>query len=325
VVEPTELVIPVRLSIFGQPPIIDDDDEHAMANDDEETYILLLLSDSNLPTGSFVASSGLESFVKHGFFPSHSPDSMINFIQDSLATYAHSALPFVSDAHHIVAEFSRSLIDDDIETTSTLSRLKALDELYETMTLNHVAKRASKSQGVALLTLYSKGFSKPAFLELGTTEVARETRLLGLVDRLKLVIRREETQGHLPICWGVLTGAFQLSLGVAPFFLLFKCDSLIACVERAQYLHLFLHARSLLSAAVRLNVLGPYGAQQLLLHAVRPLIDREVSRCKHLHTGIHNPEGTDFDETLDGPATTWPLGEILATRHDLQHSRIFNS
>lgn len=31
------------------------------------------------------------------------------------------------------------------------------------------------------------------------------------------------------------------------------------------------------------------------------------------------------DEAEHGPATTWPLGEILAARHDLQHSRIFNS
>lgn len=26
-----------------------------------------------------------------------------------------------------------------------------------------------------------------------------------------------------------------------------------------------------------------------------------------------------------GPATTWPLGEVLMARHDMQHSRIFNS
>lgn len=30
-------------------------------------------------------------------------------------------------------------------------------------------------------------------------------------------------------------------------------------------------------------------------------------------------------EAETGPATTWPLGEILAARHDMQHSRIFNS
>jgi urease accessory protein len=188
------------------------------ADSDEETFILLLLSDSNLPTGSFVASSGLESYVKHGFFTSNSPDSTINFIQDSLATYARSALPFVSDAHRIVESFSKR---DDRSLTEAVVGLKALDQLYETMTLNHVAKRASTSQGVALLTLYSKGFSHPPFLtpQEGTTDMARDTRLLGLIDQLKLTIRRDDTQGHLPICWGVLTGALKLTLGVLPPFI----------------------------------------------------------------------------------------------------------
>ncbi len=102
------------------------------------------------------------------------------------------------------------------------------------------------------------------------------------------------------------------------------------CSERSQYLHLFLQARSLLSSSVRLNTIGPYAAQQLLLHAVRPLVDAEMSRCKHLGTG--HTEATDgagedmWDEdVVRGPAMTWPLGEILAARHDLQHSRIFNS
>ncbi|KAJ6518345.1 hypothetical protein C8R47DRAFT_1232499, partial [Mycena vitilis] len=75
--------------------------------------------DSNLPTGAFVASSGLESFLKHGFgappLASSSPsssssanlklDTIATFIRDSLGTYAPSALPFVSDAHAVVSRF----------------------------------------------------------------------------------------------------------------------------------------------------------------------------------------------------------------------------
>jgi urease accessory protein len=89
------------------------------------------------------------------------------------------------------------------------------------MTLNHVAKRASKSQGVALLTLYSKGFSRPPFLTRheGALESTRETRLMGLIDQLKLTIRKNETPGHLPVCWGALTGALKLTLGASlPLF-----------------------------------------------------------------------------------------------------------
>jgi hypothetical protein len=81
---------------------------------------------------------------------------------------------------------------------------------------------------------------------------------------------------------------------------------------RARHLHLFLHARGILSAGVRLNALGPYAAQQLLAHAVRPLVDAAAAAA-------------DMVKGADDAAGTWPLGEILAARHDLQHSRIFNS
>ncbi|KAI0677308.1 hypothetical protein C8Q78DRAFT_1074023 [Trametes maxima] len=294
-------------------------------DEDHEAYIMLLLSDSNLPTGAFVASSGLESYVTHGFFtelmapsiipPADKMDYTINFLRDSLSTYAHSALPFVLDTHILLEEALG--VPDGGSMDDTVTRLMELDDLYEAMTLNHVARRASKSQGVALLTLFSKGFSKPQLSRhfpspTSSKQPLPEARASALVDRLKLLVRRQETHGHLPICWGVLTAALGLS------------------AERSQYLHLFLQARSVLSASVRLNTIGPYAAQQLLSHAVRPLVDSEMSSCKHLTTGLrHSRDGTvdgvAEDGTIHGPAMTWPLGEILAGRHDLQHSRIFNS
>ncbi|KIM46430.1 hypothetical protein M413DRAFT_441523 [Hebeloma cylindrosporum] len=287
-------------------------------DDDTETYILLLLSDSNLPTGSFVASSGLESYVKHGFASSSSSaaDATVEFVRNSLSSYARSALPFVSDAHRAVMEYSSHQEMDGKEGVGTdkslddiLKALTDLDGLYQAMTLNHVSRRASMSQGVALLTLYSKGFSRPPTLSAfsGAESRDHESRMQILLDQFKLKVRREEVFGHLPICWGALTAALGLNL------------------ERAQYLHLFLHARSILSASVRLNDLGPYGAQQILLHAVRPLVATEATRCRNLRTGLLDNSVEGFDEAALGPANTWPLGEILAGRHDLQHSRIFNS
>ncbi|GLB34068.1 putative ureF [Lyophyllum shimeji] len=284
-------------------------------DDDDETYILLLLSDSNLPTGSFVASSGLESYIKHGFMTSPT-STIVTFLQDSLGAYARSALPFVTDAHHVVERLRTREKDGGIETgdmrecqDKALEDLAALDDLYDTMTLNHVARRASKSQGVALLTLYSKGFSRPSSSSvISGAEGCDQNRCMSdLLEKFKLMARKEDTQAHLPICWGVLTAALGLAL------------------ERSQYLHLFLHARSLLSASVRLNDMGPYSAQQLLMHVVRPLVASQLARCKDLRTGLLEDSEVDFDEKILGPANTWPLGEILAARHDLQHSRIFNS
>ncbi|KIY49475.1 urease accessory protein UreF [Fistulina hepatica ATCC 64428] len=277
---------------------------------DSEEYLLLILADSNLPTGSFVASSGLESYIKHGF-AALSESAVLSFVQDSLLSYAHSSLPFVSDAYERVARFLDGLNDVvDGQVTKkyldeALSSLVTIDKLYDQMTLNHVARRASQSQGVALLTLFSKGFSRPNVSALNTLSSPLDDAKTALVDRFKLMIRREETSGHLPTCWGVLTAGLSLSL------------------ERAQYLHLFLHCRALLSASVRLNAIGPYNAQQILLHLIKPLVAAALEQCKDLRTPIFSTP--DFDMARHGPATTWPLGEILTTRHDLQHSRIFNS
>ncbi|KAI0092182.1 hypothetical protein BDY19DRAFT_884614 [Irpex rosettiformis] len=298
---------------------------------DEEAYILLLLSDGNLPTGSFVASSGLESYVTHGFFTippnltekgNDKLEHIVDFIRDTMSTYARSALPFVSDAHIIVEEAMKShgTPSSKDRTEQALRTLLALDALYESMTLNHIARRASTAQGVALLSLHSKGFSVPRIYpatqqKIPVDDKGGASKIASiLADKLKLLIRREETPGHLPICWGFLTAALGLSL------------------DRSQFLHLFLCARGALSAAVRMNICGPYAAQQLLLHAIRPIVVAEASRCAKCRTGVSYSSSdmgeVSFDEgvmTKEGPAITWPLGEILAARHDLQHSRVFNS
>ncbi|KAJ3797951.1 hypothetical protein GGU11DRAFT_782850 [Lentinula aff. detonsa] len=241
---------------------------------DDETFLLLLLSDSNLPTGSFVASSGFESYIKHGFGGDQN-NRTIMFMRDSISAYARSALAFVSDTHRIVQHVRRDLeqgSEQKSDLDKYLQRIKEVDELYDAMTLNDVTKRASKSQGMA-----------------------------SLVSQYKSLVRAESAPGHLPICWGILTSALGLTS------------------ERSQYLHIFLHARSLLSASVRLNEIGPYNAQQTLLHISRSVIEAEVVRCKDLQTGIPlntGVAGTESDQSdgsgrmsmnpkLQHPAMCW--------------------
>jgi urease accessory protein len=140
-------------------------------------------------------------------------------------------------------------------------------------------------------------------------------------------------------------------------------------IGKSYHLYLFLHTRSLLSAAVRLNLIGPYLSSQLLLHPTRGMIERHAldandgaeddwpdigGLCKCQQSPDLTPGEASGKESLDeerrgglkagkrgegkeedfwawtleaekGPATTWPLGEVLIGRHDLQHSRIFNS
>jgi len=210
--------------------------------DDNETYLLLILSDSSLPTGSFVASAGLESTATHALFHAAQPtggagtdsSNILAFLRNSVDTYAHSALPFARDAHRISAAYAKREIAELDVALATLARI---DALYDASALNHVARRASCAQGIALLTLYSKGFTRTPFVFTSTTGVTtsddhvslldererdRESRASALVAALKLRVRQGESDnvpGHLPVCWGVLVGALGLDVGELEIFL----------------------------------------------------------------------------------------------------------
>ena len=98
----------------------------------------------------------------------------------------------------------------------------------------------------------------------------------------------------------------------------------IKLIDESQHLYLFLQARSVLSAGVRLNILGPYAAQKVLMYDVKSIVDDAFDRERNVGCNFDNNEDTEDDDDI-GPATTWPLIELLNSRHDLLHTRIFNS
>ncbi|WVR07415.1 hypothetical protein IAU60_004456 [Kwoniella sp. DSM 27419] len=399
-----------------------------------ELHLLYVLLDSNLPTGGFVSSSGLESFAKHGFLTTSSPaygrtvppdvtkqsdekkrsvaQGVTDFAWAEVGNYASTTASFVVDAWRLVDGCLRGVtgssggdllsrevrdhdgsdpldkpnrLEDDLDeqrrrmealehgVQDVVNRIARLDRYHESTSLSHVARRSSKAQGVAILTLFTRGLSRPpgpdaelaglsgdqdptfggAMHEEETWSEEQEHLAKMVVDLYKRMIRAGRSPGHLAVCWGVMTAALGLS------------------IDRAIHIHLFLHARSLLSSAVRLNLIGPYLSSQLLLHPFRQIIDHHVQRAhprENRQSGSSPPAGCSTglldlfplepeqdkktrgasqtshaapspgsqdldadafwswtDAAESGPATTWPLGEVLMGRHDLQHSRIFNS
>lgn len=327
----------------------------------DEAYLLSLLSDSNLPTGGFVASSGLESYSVHGFLRQQSSGqdaastsksapppvrdrvatATIDFVRSSLQSYARSAVPFLLDAHRLVTDVLAAHIDSDegqVKLEDALTTLINLDSAYHAFSPNHVLRRASKAQGMALLILYSKSFAPPH----SATGPAQH-----LIDAYKQRVRASASRdaaphGHLPVCWGVFTAA--LGMGA----------------QASMSLHLFLQARTNLSSSIRLNTLGPYLAHSLLLHEVRDVVRDVVGQRKWVRratTGLVDQgvksrtspasaaatasndfardwdwadEGAwarqdDGDDEVCAPANTWPLGDIVQARHDVLHTRLFNS
>ncbi|GAA5979796.1 hypothetical protein JCM10908_003049 [Rhodotorula pacifica] len=326
-----------------------------------EDYLLLVLSDSNLPTGGFVASSGLESWLQHGYASIAAPPTgtsaaepdqplppptrskvvsagPINaFVSRSLHSYARLNAPMVRQAHAAVSAVrsraKEASPSKPLEIETAFYSILTVDVLCETMTLNHVARRASVAQGVALLTLYDRAFAPP----LGSEDAIRDEAIIRLVARYRNAVKMAEDgcNGHMSVAFGVLTAA----IGVG--------------IDAALHLFLFLHARSLLSSAVRMNSIGPYLAHRMLVNDTRQMITSALSETDPTPTRLEEVTASGEEEEDDSkagdwwdddpewratwtasstemrvhgtPTTTWPLGEVVASRHDQLFSKVFNS
>jgi urease accessory protein len=248
----------------------------------DELHLLYILLDSNLPTGGFVSSSGLESYVKHGFLglPTFSSSTgsdgsdgkkgftavkgikdvirgVTDFAEAEVGQYAQTTGCFVKDSWRVVNLFlSLPEQDQDLRVQGVLEKIEKLDEYHEATLLSHVARRASKAQGIAMLTLYGRGLSRPVGFELELERddsngdglehpgegdedrqederlQIREEKAKKVIDAYKLLVRKGSVPGHLAVCWGVITAALGLALGMSFFFLLLTSLSFYKTIHK---------------------------------------------------------------------------------------------
>jgi urease accessory protein len=189
---------------------------------------VLQLADSAFPTGGFAHSSGLEAAIQAGVVGG--ARGVRQFVEEAILAAAHGAMPIAGAAW-----------DADLDD----ERLAEIDAFTASTLWSHVASRASRAQGRALVDVAARAFAQPSLTALRSRVLA------------------EAQPGHLAPMFGAVTRA----LGVN------REDAL------ATLLHL--GARSLLSAAVRLGALGPTAAQAL--HAeLDPALDAALSAGRAL-------------------------------------------
>ncbi len=161
-------------------------------------------------------------------------------------------------------------------------RLAEIDEICEAFTSNHVANRASRAQGKAFLTAIQR-----VFLE----------RDLQVASTRNATAALKRPEGRAP--YAHLTPVFGSCL-----------HWLGVSVETTNQMFFFNHLRSVLAAAVRLNIVGPMEAQAIQ-HQLAAKAELVIKKCESL--------------TLDDIAQTAPLIELWQGTQERLYSRLFQS
>lgn len=188
----------------------------------QQDWVVWQLCDSAFPTGAFAHSGGLEAAWQAGEIAD--AHGLAEWVAAALRQAGHSALPLVRAGW---------------EGTPSLAEL---DAVCESMLLNHVANRASRSQGQALLVAAARTFHDDS------------------VRRVEDVVRRGRLHGHYPPVLGAV------------------CEALGVPLRRTCDVFMFLTLRGAVSTAVRLGIVGPLQGQGLQ-HQFGKWVGAVVERC----------------------------------------------
>jgi urease accessory protein len=169
--------------------------------------LLLQIADSAFPMGSFAHSGGMEAAWNAGYVKD--TRMLREFLDTSLRQTQKGSLPFAVEAHRMPEAFVRH------------------DRLCDAFLNNHVANRASRSQGRSFLSTAEKTWYRPG------------------IQKLRQTTRQDRLPCHLATVWGTVFR--YLGLGI----------------EDACQLLMFITLRDLISSAVRLSIIGPLEGQKL--------------------------------------------------------------
>lgn len=323
------------------------------------------LLDSLLPTGGFAHSFGLETAFQAGLIKT--PGELKLFIVSTLENTGSLLLPFVFAAHenarcHLMkgeemrkqelgkqelsggggggSQFDSEENNDKrwqgksnaIESTNmsdATKRWAAMDSVLQAVMSNHVARRASSSQGTALLRLVVNVYPEETLLK----EMRIRSRKGGRISNLKsdhdIEKKKEnETEKCEDIPEKGTGGEYNSSFSDEPKpESLQKCDTWDVYVHHApvfgtvcglvgisslvsQRAYLFTALRDMLSAATRLNLIGPLEASSL--HRKLTVEGESI-----LSQFANRP--------LSSAYQTAPVLDLVQGSHDQLFSRLFSS
>ena len=177
------------------------------------------------------------------------------------------------------------LQDDAAVTTAVFNEWEDIDRLMSASTTSSVARRASCLQGIGMIRAYAAAFDETA-------------------DILKALKRR--------IMSASTKSGFERGHGST----VFGATCAILKTSDVECVNMFLYClcRDMVSAAVRMNLVGPLEGSGIIRQVTRNV--EEIVRERVI-------EGADID--VKGAFMSSPILEILANSHERLYTRLFNS
>ncbi|KAL7574831.1 hypothetical protein ACA910_010670 [Epithemia clementina (nom. ined.)] len=226
------------------------------------TLAMLLLADSSLPTGSFAHSSGLEVAAQLGLL--QTKQHVQNFVQTNVQSVLQLWGPVVRQVHDLCANSMRSL-DDEVHASQPFDELSFKQQIHEINQRLHLAVvsngpscMASLDQGRSLLRvslqLAEDHVQQQQKDSAQTIDYAKSKHYLRIQVRVSILnalnsLRSSSHGLHLASVFGASAAVFEIPIDHAGSLLGY-------CV-----------ARDTVSAAVRLNLIGPLSSVALLAYS----------------------------------------------------------
>ncbi|TYZ57727.1 hypothetical protein PybrP1_000711 [[Pythium] brassicae (nom. inval.)] len=240
--------------------------------------------DSLYPTGGFAHSLGLEAAVQERLVTSGGAP-LARFLRSSLHQSANFALPIVFSMHSAALQTRGG--DGSGEQQALLDAVLDVNARTTALFSNHVARKASLAQGAAMLRLALSTYGSAG----SPDEQAHDA------FAVLLAVRKEsKRQQHPGVHHAVVFALVCALLGV---------DS-----DTCQRLFLFYGVRDVLSAATRLNLVGPFEAARVQFE-LRGLLERVFQAKKN--------------RPLEDSYSSAPVLDLVQAMHDQLYTRIFNS
>jgi urease accessory protein len=191
--------------------------------------------------------------------------------QNGRVTRGESLLGFIEST---LTQIGRGSLPFVLAAHREPDRFVEYDQLYDAMLSNHVANRASRAQGQSLLAAAQRIYARPA------------------LTALHAMVRESGSPGHLAPLFGVIATKMNFD------------------ETQTSRLFLFCALRGLVSAAVRLGIVGPMEGQGLQA--------KLFAKAEQL--------GIDaLDVRPQDAAQTAPILDLLQGTQDRLYSRLFQS